>query len=337
MDAHRLRCPDLNPTALDPTALDPAPGELPRPAERPTMYFIGVTTGSSSIRTVFPRWVEALRLGDVPLVGIDLPPRAAAADYRRVVEFIAADPLSVGALVTTHKIDLYLACQDLFDEVDPLAKLMGEVSSLSKRGGRLVAHAKDPISSGLAIDAILPPGYWAATGAEAFLMGAGGSAIAISWYLTRPERGADRPSRIVVSNRGQGRLETLRRIHGELGTDVEVRTVHTPQPGDNDTLLAGLPEGSLVVNATGLGKDAPGSPLTDAAAWPAGALAWDLNYRGDLVFLDQARRAGVRLEDGWVYFVHGWTQVISEVFDVAIPTSGPRFDELGQIASAARR
>jgi shikimate 5-dehydrogenase len=61
------------------------------------------------------------------------------------------------------------------------------------------------------------------------------------------------------------------------------------------------------------------------------------NYRGDLVFLDQARAAGVRFEDGWVYFLHGWTQVIAEVFDVAIPTSGPRFDELGRIAAAARR
>jgi shikimate 5-dehydrogenase len=324
-------------TAPDHTALDPAPGELPQPARRPTMYFIGVTTGRSSIRTVFPRWADALGLGDVPLVGIDLPPRAPAADYRRVVEFIAADPLSVGALVTTHKIDLYLACQDLFDEIDPLARLMGEVSSLSKRDGRLVAHAKDPISSGLAIDAFLPPGYWARTGAEAFLMGAGGSAIAISWYLTRPERGADRPSRIVVSNRGADRLGTLGRVHAELGTDVEVRTVHTPGPGDNDVVLAGLATGSLVVNATGLGKDAPGSPLTDAARFPADAVAWDLNYRGDLVFLDQARAEGAHLEDGWVYFLHGWTQVIAEVFDVVIPTAGPRFDELGAIASAARR
>jgi len=327
----------LDPTAETSTALDPEPGRLPPPARRSTMYFIGVTTAASSIRTVFPRWAEALGLGDVVLVGIDLPLHAPAADYRRVVEFLAADPLSLGALVTTHKIDLYRACQDLFDEIDPLARLMGEVSSLSKRGGRLIAHAKDPISCGLALDAILAPGYWARSGAEAFLMGAGGSAIAISWYLTRPERGADRPSRIVVSNRSVERLATLVEVHAELGTDVEVRTVHIPEPGDNDGVLAALPAGSLVVNATGLGKDAPGSPLTAAARWPAEAIGWDLNYRGDLVFLDQARAAGVRLEDGWVYFLHGWTQVIAEVLDVAIPTSGPRFDELGRIAAAARR
>jgi shikimate 5-dehydrogenase len=308
------------------------------PAAVPTMYFIGVTTGSSSIRTVFPLWAAELGLGDVRLVGVDLPIHAPRDSYRRVVDFIANDPLSRGALVTTHKIDLYEACRDMFDEVDSLARLMGETSCLSKRGGRLLCSAKDPISSGLAIEAFLPPGYWHTSGAEAFLMGAGGSAIAISWFLARPERGPDRPSRIVVSNRSPGRLETIRRVHTELGTDLPVECVHTPESADNDRILAGLAPGSLVVNATGLGKDAPGSPLTDAAAFPASTVAWDLNYRGDLKFLDQARAAGhVRIEDGWVYFLHGWTQVIAEVFDIEIPTSGPRFEALDRLAGGARR
>jgi shikimate 5-dehydrogenase len=321
----------------DPTALDPAPGELPRPAERPTLYFIGVTTGRSSIRTVFPRWTQALGLGDVPLVGVDLPLHAPRADYRRIVEFLAADPLSAGALVTTHKIDLYAACADLFAGVDPLAQLMGEVSCLAKPEGALVASAKDPITAGLALDTITPPGTWAAAPADAFVMGAGGSAIAISWYLTRPERGADRPARIVVTDPDRGRLAALRRVHDELGTDVPVECRPVDGPSGNAAVLAGLAQGSLVVNATGLGKDAPGSPLPDGARFPVGSVAWDLNYRGELVFLDQARAAGVRVHDGWDYFLHGWTRVIAEVFQVEIPTSGPRFAELGRLAAEVRR
>ncbi len=327
-----------DPTQQDPTALDPVPGELPTPAQRPTLCFIGVTTGRSSIRQVFPRWADRLGLGDVTMVGIDLPLHAPREDYRRVVEFLAADPLSRGALVTTHKIELYEACEDLFDEVDPLARMMGEVSCLSKRGDRLVCHAKDPISSGLALDSFVPEGHWARTGAEAFLMGAGGSAIAVSWYLTRPERGQDRPAEVVVTNRSPARLDALRRVYDDFGTNVPLRTVHTPQPQDNDAVMATLSPGALVVNATGLGKDAPGSPLTDAGPFPDGALAWDLNYRGDLVFLDQARAAdGVVVEDGWTYFLHGWTQVVAEVFDIEIPTSGPDFDALSDIAAGTRR
>lgn len=312
--------------------------ELPAPAQIPTLYFVGVTTGKSSIQTVFPRWADELGLGDVRLQGIDLPLHAPRNSYREVVEFLARDPLSAGALVTTHKIDLFEACSDMFDEIDPLAELMGETSCLSKRDGRFVCHAKDPISSGLAIEAFVPDGYWAETGAEVFLMGAGGSSIAISWYLTRPERGADRPSRIVVSNRSPQRLETIREVHAQLGTDVPVEVVHAPTPADNDAILGTLRPGSLVVNATGLGKDAPGSPLTDAAVFPSGAMAWDLNYRGDLVFLRQARDAGhVQVEDGWTYFLHGWTQVIAEVFHIEIATDGPQFDEISRIAIEAAR
>jgi len=106
-----------------------------------------------------------------------------------------------------------------------------------------------------------------------------------------------------------------------------------------DRVMAGLAPGSLVINATGLGKDAPGSPITNAAVFPTDGLAWELNYRGDLVFLEQARAQSDRLihvEDGWIYFLHGWTQVIGEVFHVDIPTSGPSFDELSRSARAAR-
>jgi len=38
-----------------------------KPAEKPTMYFIGVTTAKSSINAVFPLWAKALGLGDCQL------------------------------------------------------------------------------------------------------------------------------------------------------------------------------------------------------------------------------------------------------------------------------
>lgn len=310
-----------------------------QPAERPAFYFIGVTTGSSSIRRVFPAWAEELGLGDVEMVGIDLPLHAHVDDYRTVVSFLRNDPLSLGALVTTHKIDLYNAAKDLFDEVDPLAELMSEVSCLAKRDGKLLASAKDPYSAGLALEAFLPEDHFANTDAQVFAMGAGGSAIAIDWYLSRPERGANRPSKIIVSNRSQPRLDALVSIH-EQSCDTVLDAVHAPSPVDNDKIAASLPTGSVIINATGLGKDAPGSPLTNEVVFPEGAIVWDLNYRGDLLFLEQARAQEaskqLQVEDGWVYFLHGWTQVIGEVFQVTIPTSGIVFDRLSGIAAATR-
>ena len=305
------------------------------PATRPTLYFIGVTTGKSSILKVFPRWSEALGLG-AEIVGIDLPLHAPAEDYRQVVQFIRDDPMSKGALVTTHKIDCFRATRDLFDEIEPLAETMGEMSCIAKHDGRLVASAKDPLTSGLAIAAIVPAGHFAKTGAEALVIGAGGASIAITWNLMQAARGADRPSRIVVSDVDQGRLDEIRHIHARFGSDVPVSYVLARRRTDNDALVAALPAGSMVVNATGLGKDGPGSPITDAAVFPEGGYAWELNYRGDLVFLRQARaRARDRhltVEDGWVYFLHGWTRVIADVFAVDIPTSGPEFERLSDLA-----
>ena len=308
-------------------------------AKRPTLYFIGVSTGSSSIMRVFPAWAEFLGLERAAIQGIDFPLHAEPSRYREAVAFIKSDPLSLGALVTTHKIDLYDACRDLFDVVDPHAALMGEASCLSKRDGRLIAHAKDPITGGLTLDGFLPEDHFARTGAEVFVMGAGGSAIAMTWHLMRRARGADVPSGILVSDRDPARLAALRRIHAQVESDVPCAYIDARTPGANDAVLARLRSGALVVNATGLGKDAPGSPLTDTALFPERGIVWELNYRGDLVFLAQARAQqqvrGLQIEDGWIYFLHGWTRIIAEVFDIEIPTAGPLFDEIARIAAAS--
>jgi shikimate 5-dehydrogenase len=309
-------------------------------AEKPTMYFIGVTTHQSSIMKVFPRWAEFLGLGDVAIRGMNFVWHDSPENYRKAVAFIRHDPLSLGALVTTHKIDLLAACRDQFDRLDPLAEMMGEISSISKQADQLVGHAKDPITSGLALEAFLPELHWQRTGAEALVLGAGGSAIAITWYLLRQEHGANRPSRIIVTNRSLPRLDEIRKFHQQIGGDIPLEYHHTPSPELTDAVIGRLPPHSLVINATGLGKDAPGSPLTDQACWPQAGLAWDFNYRGDLVFLEQARgqqaSKQLHVEDGWIYFIHGWTRVIAEVFHGDIPTSGPQFDELSRIAAEVR-
>jgi shikimate 5-dehydrogenase len=308
------------------------------PAQVPTLYFIGVTTGSSSIMRVFPAWARQLGLGKAAIVGIDFPLHAPAAEYREAVGFIKRDPLSRGALVTTHKIDLFAACRDLFDRIDPPAALMEEVSCIAKSGGDLVAHAKDPITAGLALDAFLPADHFARSGAALFVMGAGGAATAITWHLMRRDRGRNAPRRIVVSDRSPERLDAIRAFHRKVETAAALDYVDA---GANDRVIGAIPPGSLAVNATGLGKDAPGSPLGDGARFPEHGIAWELNYRGDLLFLRQARaqqaERRLQVEDGWIYFIHGWTRVIAEVFDIDIPTGGARFDALARIAAETGR
>lgn len=67
------------------------------PATERTIYFIGTTTGQSSIMKVFPRWAEALKLNAV-IKGIDFVPDEGAPRYREAVRFIKRDPLSLSVL-----------------------------------------------------------------------------------------------------------------------------------------------------------------------------------------------------------------------------------------------
>ena len=293
--------------------------QLPNPATEPTIYFIGVTTAQSSIMKVFPRWAKVLGI-DAVIKGIDIGIHAPAEDYRQAVTFIKEDPLSLGALVTTHKLDLLHAARDLFDSLDPYADLLSEISSISKQGDKLWGHAKDPITSGLSLEAFLPTGWWIThPEACALIIGAGGSSLATTIYLMdAAKHGKNRPSKIVVTNRSKPRLEHMKEIHTGLNSGVPTKYHFCPTFEENDVVVAQMPEHTLVINATGLGKDVPGSPLTDAAVFPKNGLAWEFNYRGDLKFMHQAQaqkaRRNLIVEDGWIYFIHGWSQVIAEVF-----------------------
>ncbi|MEG0251956.1 MAG: shikimate dehydrogenase [Christensenellaceae bacterium] len=308
------------------------------PATQPTMYFIGVTTGKSSIMKVFPEWAKALGLKDTVMKGIDIEIHAQPEAYRKVVEFIKNDKLSMGALVTTHKIDLYNATKDLFEYLDPYAQMFSELSSISKRGDKLCGHAKDPISSGFALEEFVPKNYWAEhKDAGVLIMGAGGSAISMCSYFMRPEFKGNYPSKIVIANRSKPRLDEIEEVNKMLNkSGILCEYYLTPDAGQNDEVLNKMGKGSLIINATGLGKDRPGSPLTDAAIFPQDSLVWEINYRGDLRFmyqaLEQKEAKNLHVEDGWMYFIYGWTQVIAEVFDVAI--EGEVLKNLDKIAAS---
>ena len=267
-------------------------------------------------------WAKELGLGDVRLVGCDLPIHAERKEYRDLVERIKSDERERGALITTHKIDLFEACRDLFDRIDENADLTGETSCLSKRGGIFWARATDPIAAGRSLGEFLREDHWRKTSGEVLCLGAGGSAIAITVKLIGLAANSEGPSRITVVNRSPGRLAAMRAIHAKLHPATELDYIENVDPTVNDQLVRELPPGSLVINATGMGKDTPGSPITDAAEFPEAGLVWELNYRGDLQFLQQANRQKesrrLQVHDGWRYFIHGWATVIEEVFHLSL-------------------
>lgn len=301
------------------------------------MGFVGVSTNSSSIMKVFPLWADILGLPTRTLRGHDLPLDATAEDYRTLVSEIKQNPQHRGALVTTHKMNLYQAASTLFSEIDPFGVACHEISSISKRDGELVGRAKDPITVALALEDFLPPTYFRDTGAEVLILGAGGSGTALSWALVH--RQDDLPSAITVTARSPQKLEELQQVHTHLGTTPGfISYVRVSSADESDALVATLPPGSLVVNATGLGKDRPGSPLSDDVVFPRNAFVWEFNYRGSLEFLHQAtaqaESRSLQVVDGWRYFIHGWSQVIADVFELDLSMS--TVEELARAAERVR-
>ncbi len=304
----------------------------------PTFYFIGVTTGKSSIMKVFPLWMKILGRPEIVIEGIDLKIHDEPRAYRQAVAQIQRDPLSIGALVTTHKIDLYQAARDMFDYLDPYAQICGELSSISKRDGALEGHAKDPITAGLSLDAIVGPGYFGRTGGDVLCFGSGGSGVATALHLINKTDPADRPKRFVFTNRSQWRLDHAQAMIESQGTDIAFTYVQNEDAAVNDQWMANMPAGSVVINSTGMGKDTPGSPISWQGQFPLDGVAWEFNYRGELDFLHQALaqkdRRRLCVEDGWVYFVHGWTQVVAQVLHVDLTPE--LFAELERAAASTR-
>jgi shikimate 5-dehydrogenase len=282
--------------------------------------------------------MKVLGREEVVMEGVDCKIHDEPEAYRRAVAQIKYDPLSLGALVTTHKIDLLTAARDMFDYLDPYAMITDEISCISKLDGRLEGHAKDPITSGASLDAIIEPGYFARTGGDVLCFGAGGSAIATLLHLINKKDVADHPKSFTFVNRSQGRLDHARDMVGELKTDIEIEYICNSDPKVNDAIMEKFPPFSIIINATGMGKDTPGSPITWDGQFPLNSISWEFNYRGELDFLHQSLAQvdsrKVKVEDGWLYFVHGWTQVVAQVlhFDLT-PTL---FDQLNQAASTVR-
>jgi shikimate 5-dehydrogenase len=302
----------------------------------PAMGFVGVDTAHSSIMRVFPLWADHLGLSTRRLRGHDVPLDAEDAVYRDLVTTMREDDSELGALVTTHKVRIYQAARDLFDELDDFSRQCGEISSISKRDGRLLGGAKDPVTAGLALREMLPADWFGAGGGEAVCLGSGGAGTAITTYLARTD---DPPPRVTVTDVSPDRLAHVREVHERAGLSPDrFRYVLTGSAEEAGELVTRARPRSLIVNATGLGKDRPGNPVGPDTSFPRGSVVWEINYRGSLDFLEMAReqQAGQALQvhDGWRYFVHGWTHAVAEVFDIQLDAT--TVEDLAVLAETVR-
>ena len=235
-----------------------------RPCDSPGLRG-GVSTAGSSIMTLSragpSTWGLPTR-GSRPRPALAAP----APDYRALMSAIKDDPAHRGALVTTHKLAVFAAAATASTTRRPGDAVRGHLGDL--QAWTTDCSARRPTRSPWA-------GRWASSCRRA---GSRGPAARRSAWGSGGRGGAqhalglrdDPPERIIFTALDRGPAGPLRRrLHERTGIARRRFRYHvTPRPADVAALVAALPPSRLVVNATGLGKDRPGSPVGDDAKLP---------------------------------------------------------------------
>lgn len=302
---------------------------------KPTMFFIGVTTHNSFVNKVFNDWIRIINK-DAELIGINLDIDCAANDYSKIVTFLKSEPLALGSLVTTHKVRLYNYANQLFDELPETCSEFKEIGCIYKNGNSLCGEVTDLLTVKEALNVFLKQDYFKNMSSDFCILGGGGAGLALAYkILTGSET---KPQRLILTDINESRLITIKGILGKYDTEniLELQVANVNQ---TDNIIDNLKDGSVIVNATGLGKDREGSPFSAKTNIPKDSYLWEFNYRGELDFLkigqEQAKEKNLKLYDGWIYFIHGWAQVMSRVFHV--DNIMDYFDKFLEVANSKKR
>ncbi len=216
----------------------------------PDVVFVGVSTGQSLVHRVWPVWQPLLGT-TCGVRGTDLGLGVGDEDYVGLLERLRNDESAAGAVITAHKVRVYAAGEACFARLDPLSLACREVNAIRRTTGGLWGWARDPISVGRVVDRI-----WPSREGQVVCLGAGGTARALAHHLA-----ARAEVEFVCADRDPAAVgELVRRLAG--------RAVGHVGEGPWDDLVGSAPPGSLVVNATGMGKDRPGTPISDGARFP---------------------------------------------------------------------
>jgi 3-dehydroquinate dehydratase/shikimate dehydrogenase len=185
-------------------------------------------------------------------------------------------PIVAGCSVTLpfkEKVGRYL------DATDTVARAVGAVNTIYRRGKRLCGTNTDAAAALDAVERVRP-----VAGMRVCVLGAGGAARAIVFEARR--RGA----RVTVANRTAGRGERLAREFGVQALDITAVRAE---------------EFDILMNATSVGMTPRESETPLKVSGAKGKIVFDAVYNPPVTrFLREARRAGARIISGTEMYVH---------------------------------
>jgi shikimate 5-dehydrogenase len=226
----------------------------------------------------------------------------------------------------------------MFDDLSAATRRLGEIGMIVRRGKQILGDANDAISTKEVCNALLGQSRpWQMGCHEALILGGGGAGLALANTLvTQKPLGC---KAISIAEVDKSRAAVVRQRVASWRSDVTIQVVETD--GFADALVSVAGPGSLIANATGLGKDRPGSPVSDRVVFPLGAHVWEFNYRfvpqSEPAFHEiaarQVKERDLTFRDGWDYFIWGWLVVMAT--SCSLPVE-PYYPEFKKVADATR-
>ena len=236
-------------------------------------------------------------------------------DSGAIAGFMSAVPDSnlVGLSVTMPLKESIVPCLDALDAV---ASTLGAVNCVSVGDGGSVGHNTDGDGC---CEAIASRGGVAIDGADAVVLGAGGTARSVALALAR--RGA----RVTVVNRTAARAEELvSRLAPGLADATGSIAIGT---------IDALSTATLVVNTTSVGMNSAKSPVPDGM-FSSRHVVLDAVYQPmETAMLASARRSGATCIDGLWMLVHQARRQISLQFGIDADASSMRATAEAELAS----
>lgn len=286
-----------------------------------SMMFLGVSTSSSRVQKLFHDWSRCLK-SQLLLVSRDLPLGSERAEYRHFVdEMRSKNPPINGALITSHKAALYDAAYDLFDQVDTTAQRLEEVGMIYWKNNMMIAGANDALSTRRVTQRMLLKAQnWMNGCRRAIILGGGGAGVALANTLVTDDRLGC--VEVIVTEIDQARIEKLSTMFEAWNSPIPLRVL--PSSSGIDELISASGPGSLIANATGLGKDREGNPVSANVKFPKQSFIWEFNYRFCVqaeptfmeIALSQSREYELTIEDGTDYFIWGWLCVMANILSL---------------------
>ena len=180
------------------------------------------------------------------------------------------------------------------DQLTPVAKAVGAVNTVFRKGAKLVGTNTDVYGF---VNAIKKDAKWKLRGKSAVILGAGGSARAILYGLID-----ENVARVTVFNRTAQKSAKLVDDFSKIANKKKT-VLLAAGLADEDRLLKDLNESDIVVHCTSLGLNAADKPILNVNIYKKlnrkKRLFFDLIYRpAETPFLSFARKCGFQTMNG---------------------------------------